>query len=66
MAGAKGRRPLIAGFRHRDADAVAGYFAPAPSRIWKAERFSWQLTRLIHRFPDNDAFYRRMQLAHLE
>jgi len=26
-----------------------------PRRIWKAERFSWWLTSLPHRFPDTDA-----------
>jgi p-hydroxybenzoate 3-monooxygenase len=57
---------LIGWFRRRDADAVAGYSARALARIWKAERFSWQLTRLMHRFPDNDAFDRRMQWADLD
>ncbi|PJG46236.1 4-hydroxybenzoate 3-monooxygenase [Sphingobium sp. LB126] len=49
-------------FRRADPDAIAGYSDRALARIWKAERFSWQLTRLMHRFPDNDAFDRRMQL----
>ena len=38
----------------------------ALARIWKAERFSWQLTRLMHRFPDAGAFDRRMQVADLD
>ena len=38
----------------------------ALSRIWKAERFSWQLTRLMHRFPDEDPFERRMQQAEFD
>ena len=57
---------LIGWFRRRDGDAVAGYSRRALARIWKAERFSWQLTRLMHRFPDNDAFDRRMQIAELD
>ncbi|HEX7872435.1 MAG TPA: 4-hydroxybenzoate 3-monooxygenase [Sphingobium sp.] len=57
---------LIGWFRRQDADAIAGYSDRALARIWKAERFSWQLTRLMHRFPDNDAFDRRMQLADLD
>jgi p-hydroxybenzoate 3-monooxygenase len=53
-------------FRANDMDGVAGYSARALARVWKAERFSWQLTRLMHRFPDADAFDRRMQLADLD
>jgi p-hydroxybenzoate 3-monooxygenase len=34
-------------------------------RVWKAERFSWWFTGLTHRFPDSDAFDRRIQLAEL-
>ena len=57
---------LIGYFRRGDTDAIAAYSDRALARIWKAERFSWQLTRLMHRFPDNDAFDRRMQLADLD
>jgi p-hydroxybenzoate 3-monooxygenase len=53
-------------FRANDTDGVAGYSERALARVWKAERFSWQLTRLMHRFPDSDAFDRRMQLADLD
>ncbi|HKT77366.1 MAG TPA: 4-hydroxybenzoate 3-monooxygenase [Sphingobium sp.] len=57
---------LMGYFGRRDFDAIAGYSRRALARIWKAERFSWQLTRLMHRFPDSDAFDRRMQLADLD
>ena len=57
---------LMGYFGRRDSDAIAGYSRRALARIWKAERFSWQLTRLMHRFPDSDAFDRRMQLADLD
>jgi p-hydroxybenzoate 3-monooxygenase len=43
-----------------------GYSDRALSRVWKAERFSWWLTTLLHRFPDTDAFARRMQIAELD
>jgi p-hydroxybenzoate 3-monooxygenase len=42
------------------------YSQRALSRIWKAERFSWWLTSLMHRFPDTGAFGQRMQEAELE
>jgi p-hydroxybenzoate 3-monooxygenase len=34
--------------------------------VWKAERFSWWLTKLLHLFPEEGQFGRRMQLAELE
>ncbi len=34
-------------------------------RIWKAERFSWWMTTLLHRFPDQPAFDARLQEAEL-
>jgi len=35
-------------------------------RIWKAERFSWWFTQLMHRFPENTGFDQKMQQAELE
>jgi p-hydroxybenzoate 3-monooxygenase len=45
---------------------IDGYSDRALSRVWKAERFSWWLTNLTHRFPHMDGFDRQMQLAELE
>ncbi len=53
-------------FNRADNDGVAGYSARALARVWKSERFSWQLTTLMHRFPSTDAFDRRMQQAELD
>jgi p-hydroxybenzoate 3-monooxygenase len=39
------------------------YSQRALSRVWKAERFSWWLTTLMHHFPAHGAFDRRMQRA---
>jgi p-hydroxybenzoate 3-monooxygenase len=49
-----------------DHDAVAGYSAKALARVWKSERFSWSLTKLMHRFPDDGPFERAMQVAELD
>ncbi|WP_188054126.1 4-hydroxybenzoate 3-monooxygenase [Sphingosinithalassobacter sp. CS137] len=57
---------LIGYFRRNDADGVAGYSGRALARVWKSERFSWQLTSLMHRFPENGPFERRMQVAELD
>ena len=51
--------------RNGDDAGLAGYEARALDRIWKAERFSWSMTLLTHRFPDMTAFDRRMQKAEL-
>ena len=34
--------------------------------MWKTERFSWYLTELLHLFPDQGDFKRRMQIAELD
>jgi p-hydroxybenzoate 3-monooxygenase len=45
---------------------IDGYSARALSRVWKAERFSWWFTGLTHRFPGQDGFDRRMQIAEID
>jgi p-hydroxybenzoate 3-monooxygenase len=57
---------LTAFFGRGDAEAVAGYSDKALARVWKAERFSWSLTRLMHRFPEDGPFERAMQVAELD
>lgn len=57
---------LIAYFNANDNDAVAGYSAKALARVWKSERFSWSLTKLMHRFPEDGPFERAMQVAELD
>ena len=53
-------------FRSNEAQGIADYNATALARVWKASRFSWQLTRLMHRFPEDTGFDRAMQLAELD
>ena len=57
---------LIEWFNDGSTDGIAGYSDRALSRVWKSERFSWHLTRLMHRFPGDGAFERRMQNAELD
>jgi p-hydroxybenzoate 3-monooxygenase len=42
------------------------YSARCLSRIWKAERFSWWFTSLMHNFDGQGSFARKMQLAELD
>ena len=56
----------LIGFYRNDPSLLETYSATALSRVWKAERFSWWMTKLLHRFPEEGDFGRRMQLAELE
>jgi p-hydroxybenzoate 3-monooxygenase len=46
-----------------DDAGIEGYSQKALARIWKAERFSWWMTSLLHRFPDQTEFDLKMQQA---
>ena len=57
----------ISGFYRTGTQAgLDAYSTSALARVWKAERFSWWFTSLMHRFPDTDAFARKMQIAELD
>ena len=44
-----------------DASGLEGYSEKALARVWKAMRFSWSMTTMMHRFPEHNAYDRRMQ-----
>ena len=46
-------------------DLLDGYSARCLARVWKAQRFSWWMTSLTHRFPEASPFERRAQAAEL-
>ena len=51
-----------------DESRLDGYSQQALGRVWSSVRFSWWMTTLLHRFPDQTPFQQRMQeedLAHL-
>ena len=58
-------RGLIAYYGSGDSSRLDRYSERCLRRIWLAERFSWWMTSLLHRFPDTDAFGRRIQAAEL-
>ena len=42
-------------------------YAPlALARVWKAVRFSWWMTQMLHRFPEASGFDQKLQAAELE
>ncbi|MBM3623538.1 MAG: 4-hydroxybenzoate 3-monooxygenase [Alphaproteobacteria bacterium] len=53
-------------YRSGDDYLLDAYSSMALARVWKAERFSWWLTSMLHKFHDPDSFEARMQLAELE
>jgi p-hydroxybenzoate 3-monooxygenase len=57
---------LAASYQQDDPRELDGYSEKCLRRIWKAERFSWWMTSLLHRFPDADAFSSRIQQAELD
>lgn len=52
-------------YLRRDDRGLERYSERALHRIWKATRFSWWMTMLLHRFPEHDRYDRRMQDAEL-
>jgi p-hydroxybenzoate 3-monooxygenase len=59
-------RALTSRYRTGGDDALRRYSATALRRVWKAQRFSWWMTTMLHQFPDHNAYQRRLQLAELD
>lgn len=57
---------LVSFYQHGSEDGLDGYSETALKRVWRAEYFSWWMTRLLHTFDDASAFERRIQRAELE
>ncbi|MGH8217939.1 MAG: 4-hydroxybenzoate 3-monooxygenase [Steroidobacteraceae bacterium] len=53
-------------YRTRSTCGLDRYSERAIRRVWKAERFSWWMTSLLHRFPQASEFDRRIQRAELD
>ncbi|HTP99833.1 MAG TPA: 4-hydroxybenzoate 3-monooxygenase [Casimicrobiaceae bacterium] len=59
-------RALIAFYKKGRSDLLDQYSATALRRIWKATRFSWWMTSMLHTFPGSDEFQHRLQVAELD
>jgi p-hydroxybenzoate 3-monooxygenase len=53
-------------YRTGRSDLLESYSATCLRRVWKAQRFSWFMTSMLHRFPGSDPFQLRLQLAELD
>jgi p-hydroxybenzoate 3-monooxygenase len=57
---------LIEYFQEKSDAGIDHYSARCLARVWKAERFSWWFTSLMHRFPETGEFGQKIQEAELE
>jgi len=53
-------------FADKTMAGIEAYSARALSRVWKAVRFSWWMTTVLHRFPESGDFGQRIQEAELD
>ena len=59
-------RALVAHYKKRDDDLLHAYSGTALARVWKAERFSWWMTMLLHKLHAKTSFEAQMQRAELD
>jgi p-hydroxybenzoate 3-monooxygenase len=57
---------LIERYKKNSTDGLDAYSQRALARVWQAERFSWWMTQILHRFTDTIGFDQKMQAAELE
>ena len=53
-------------YDEKSSAGIDAYSAKALSRVWKAVRFSWWMTAMLHKFPDQGEFGARIQVAELD
>ena len=59
-------RALSLFYRNQQTELLEVYTQTCLRRVWRAEHFSWWMTSMLHRFPDDDAFGQRMQRSQLD
>ncbi len=59
-------RILLKVYREGRVDLLERYSAICLRRVWKAERFSWWMTSMLHTFADADGFSQRIAQSELE
>ncbi|MEK1944843.1 MAG: 4-hydroxybenzoate 3-monooxygenase, partial [Ensifer adhaerens] len=57
---------LLEHYQDRSNAGVEAYSTHALARVWKAVRFSWWMTTMLHRFPDTGDFDQKIQEAELD
>jgi p-hydroxybenzoate 3-monooxygenase len=59
-------RALSDYFKHGATEGLEAYSATCLRRVWKAQRFSWWMTSMLHKFPGLSAYDERVQFAELD
>ena len=59
-------RALVDYYRSRDRSGLGRYTERCLKRVWRVQRFSWWMTSMFHRFPEEDGFSDRIHLAELD
>ena len=57
---------MVAHYKNGDDSGLDGYSAKALARVWKAQRFSWWMTTLLHTFPDSIDYDKKLQQTDLD
>ena len=57
---------MLAHYQSGDSSGLDGYSSKALARVWKAQRFSWWMTTLLHTFPDSIDYDKKLQQTDLE
>ncbi len=57
---------LLEHYQEKSDAGLDSYSERALKRVWKAVRFSWSMTTLLHRFPDTGDFGQKIQEAELD
>lgn len=57
---------MVDHYKKGDQTGLDNYSQKALARAWKGQRFSWWMTTLLHRFPENSDFIDKLQQTDLE
>jgi p-hydroxybenzoate 3-monooxygenase len=57
---------LVAHYKEGDDSGLDNYSAKALARVWKAQRFSWWMTTMLHTFPDSLPYDQKLSQTELE
>lgn len=57
---------MVQHYLHSNDAGLDSYSAKALARVWKAQRFSWWMTTMLHTFPDNLAYDQKLQQIEME
>lgn len=57
---------MVDHYKNGDDSGLENYSEKALARIWKAQRFSWWMTTLLHNFPDNIEYDKKLQQTDMD